>query len=232
MQIDVWSDVVCPWCYIGKRRLEAALAQFEHAGEVTVVWHSFQLDPSSPKQGQVPTIEVISKKYGLTAERAKEMIDHVTAVAAQDGLTYHLDATRSENTRDAHRLLHLAAEHGRQDALKEALLEAYFTKGASIGDPASLKSLAIAVGLPEAAVDALLADSEVCSPEVDADIATARQLGIRGVPFFVIDQRLGVSGAQPAEMLLGALREGWAGRTVTPAAAPGCSDDACDVSEA
>lgn len=224
MQVDVWSDVVCPWCYIGKRRLEGALAQIEGGEAIQVVWHSFQLDPSAPARSSTPTIDHLCKKYGLTPEKAREMMAHVSGVAAKEGLDFKLESGRFENTRTAHRLLQLALERGVQSALKERLMKAYFEQAQSIGDPANLRALAVEVGLAGEEVDRVLSDAGAYGAGVDADIAAARRYGIRGVPFFVIDGRLGVSGAQPVEVLLGALREA---RGVELGAV--CDDQGCEL---
>jgi predicted DsbA family dithiol-disulfide isomerase len=234
LQVEVWSDVVCPWCYIGKRRLEAAIAQFEHPVEVT--WRSFQLDPSAPASGGDMASE-LGRKYGAGREGALAMMAQVSAVAAEDGLEYHLERTTYTNTRDAHRLLHLAHELGGaplQGALKERLLRGYFTETEVVGDAAVLERLAVDVGLPGERVREVLSSSEF-APEVETDQAEAAALGATGVPFFVIDRRYGVSGAQPAELFEQALRQAWADRTpqlITPlvpgtATAEVCGPDGC-----
>jgi predicted DsbA family dithiol-disulfide isomerase len=204
MQVEIWSDVVCPWCYIGKRRFETALEGFPHPVELT--WRSFQLDPtatSSPAGGHVTHL---AEKYGRTVDEAKGMVDSVTATAAAEGLDYRLDLARSGNTFDAHRLLQFAKEHGVQDALKERLDKAYFTEGEAIADHDTLLRLAIDVGLPSDEVSQVLATDRFAA-DVQHDIAEARELGINGVPFFVIDRRYAVSGAQPAELLRSALEQ-------------------------
>jgi predicted DsbA family dithiol-disulfide isomerase len=210
LRIDVWSDIVCPWCYVGKRRLEAALAQFTHRDEVEVVWRAFELDPAAPavRDEGVTYAERLARKYGTTVEHAERMIQQMTEVAAVDGLDFRFDRIRPGRTFDAHRLLHLAAERGVQDALKERLLRAYMTEGAAIGDPKSLVRLASEAGLEADEAEGVLA-SAAYSAEVRSEEDDARDLGITGVPFFVIGGRYAVSGAQPAEVLLRAVTTAW-----------------------
>jgi predicted DsbA family dithiol-disulfide isomerase len=201
MLVEVWSDVVCPWCYVGKRRLEAALARFEHRDEVEVVWRSFELDPAAPRQREGSAADHLARKYGLTAEQVAASWARLTALAAAEGLEYHLDRTRGGASFDAHRLIHLGAEHGRQDEVKERLLRAYFTEGAPIGEPDTLEGLAVEAGLPAGEAAEVLATDRFAA-EVREDERRARLLGIGGVPFFAIDERYGVSGAQSSNLLL------------------------------
>jgi predicted DsbA family dithiol-disulfide isomerase len=208
MIVDVWSDVVCPWCYIGKRRLEAALERFPGRDAVEVRYHSFQLDPSAPKGSDESVGASLARKYGVTPEKARAMQENVTQVAAEDGLEFVIAGTKVENTFDAHRLLHFAAEHGKQLELTERLFAANFCNGERVGDPDTLVRLAAEVGLDADAARAVMADPSRYADAVRADIATARQIGIRGVPFFVIDRKYGVSGAQPADALLAAMSRG------------------------
>jgi predicted DsbA family dithiol-disulfide isomerase len=209
MRIDIWSDVVCPWCYIGKRRLEEALAGFPHADEVEVVYHSFELDPTAPQHGTESVVDALTRKYGAGAPR---MMDRVAEVATEAGLTF--DYARATHTRtvDAHRLLHLALDlagpEGQRE-LKEALLDAYFGRGRSMGDHAVLREVAVATGLPGDRVDALLSSDEHAD-RVRADIDQARAYGIGGVPFFVVDRKYGLSGAQPTEVFAQLLEQAWA----------------------
>jgi len=213
LKVEIWSDVVCPWCYIGKRRFEAALARFEHRDDVELVWRSFELDvsapPSSDEQGSFA--ERLASKYGCSLAQAQEMIDTMTATAAQEGLDFRFDLARPGNTFDAHRLLHLALEHGRQDSLKERLDAATFTEGSPVSDHGALRALATQVGLPEADVDAVLSSGRY-SDAVRGDEAQAREYGISGVPFFVIDGRYGISGAQRADAVLATLDQAWSER--------------------
>jgi len=205
VKVEIWSDVVCPWCYIGKRRFEEALAGFEGAGDVEVVWRSFELDPDAPRTQSGTSIEHLARKYGLSPDQARASQEHVTRVASEEGLDYRLADLRRGNSFDAHRLLHLAREHGKQDALKERLLRAYFSEGQPIGEPAVLEQLAVEVGLDRTEVAETLA-SDRFGEDVRDDERSARLLGIRGVPFFVFDDRYGIEGAQPAESILQALR--------------------------
>jgi predicted DsbA family dithiol-disulfide isomerase len=206
VRVEVWSDVVCPWCYLGKRRLEAALDRFEHAAEV--VWRSFELDPAAPRRRPGSAAEHLAAKYGMTAEDVAASWARLTALAEAEGLEYHLDRTHGGSSFDAHRLIWLGAEHGIQDAVKERFLRAYFTEGEPIGEPGVLDRLALEVGLPPDEVADVLAGDRFAS-QVREDEERARLLGIGGVPFFVFDQRFAVSGAQSVELLLDALRTAW-----------------------
>jgi predicted DsbA family dithiol-disulfide isomerase len=233
LRIDIWSDIACPWCYVGKRRLEQALARFPHAAEVEVVWRAFELDPSAPRvrDPQQGYADRLARKYGTTPAQAQGMIDRMVDTAAGDGLALRFDHIRPGNTFDAHRLLHLAHERGVQDALKERLLRAYLTEGQAIGEPEVLRPLACEVGLDEREVGDLLGGDRY-APEVRQDEALARELGITGVPFFVLAGRLGVSGAQPTDVLLGALGRAWA-EFHAPEIVPivegaACGPDGCD----
>jgi len=210
LRIDIWSDIACPWCYVGKRRLEQALARFPHRADVDIVWRAFELDPSAPRVRDPAQsyAERLGKKYGTPTVQAQAMIDRMVATAAGDGIAMRFDIIRSGNTFDAHRLLHLAHERGVQDALKERLFLAYLTEGQAIGEPDVLRPLAVEVGLDAREVDELLA-GDGGAAEVRRDQALARELGISGVPFFVLAGRLGVSGAQPADVLLAALDRAW-----------------------
>ena len=150
MQVEIWSDVACPWCYIGKRRFEGALKQFEHRDQVEVTWRSYQLDPTAARSSGQTVNEVLEKKMHLSREKAIAMNDHVSALAAQEGLDYHMEQTQYDNSFDAHRMVHLAAAHGKQDAMEERLFKAYFTDGLAIGDPEVLIQLAFEIGLDAA----------------------------------------------------------------------------------
>ena len=211
MVVEVWSDVVCPWCCIGRAHLGLALADFEHADEVEVVWRSFELDPAAPAVQTESLAEQLAAKYGVGPDEVALMFDDVTERAAQLGLDFRFDIARSGNTVDAHRLLHLARESGLQDRLKARLFTAYFTEGQAIGDPATLARLAVEVGLDADEVAELLAGDRFVA-EVRADEEEARALQVSGVPFFVIDRRYAVAGAQPPDQLLGALSRAWAER--------------------
>jgi predicted DsbA family dithiol-disulfide isomerase len=209
MQVEIWSDVVCPWCYLGKRRFEKALESFAHRDEVEVVYRSFELDPWAVPGVTTPTVESLATKYGMSAEQAHAAQRQMEARAAQDGLTFHMEGLRSGNTHDAHRLLQLAKHRGLQAELTERLHQAYFTEQLSIFDHASLTDLAAEVGLDRDEAARVLASNEY-DVEVQADEAMARSLGATGVPFFVIDRRYGISGAQPAETITEILDRAWA----------------------
>jgi predicted DsbA family dithiol-disulfide isomerase len=197
VQIEIWSDVVCPWCYLGTRRLQTAVAELGIA-DVDVVHRAFQLDPTADPNTTVETTAMLAAKYGLTRGRAEAMQREMEQRAAEAGLEYHLAGQHSGNTRKAHRLLRFALEQGRQEPMVERLFQAYFTEGRSVFDDASLAALAADVGLDAAEVAAVLA-SDRYAAEVDADIAQARTYGVTGVPFTVIDRRFGVPGAQPVD---------------------------------
>ncbi len=209
MKVEIWSDVVCPWCYIGKRRFENALGRFAHRDDVEVVWRSFELDPSAPARRTGDSAQRLADKYGMSREQAAASQDRLTQMAAAEGLAFQFENAKSGNTFDAHRLLHLAAEHGVQDEVKERLFRAYFSEGE--------------------AADKVLG-SDIYAAEVRAEEQEARELGINGVPFFVVDRRYGVSGAQPADVLLQALDRAWAEThptlLLTPAGV-GASDTTC-----
>ncbi len=208
LSIDVWSDIACPWCFVGKRRLEGALERFGHPVQVT--WRSFELNTAAPPRidDSVPYVGRLAEKYRTTAEEAQGMLDRMTAAAAKDGIEMRFDRIAPGNTFDAHRLLHLAAAHGQQGALKERLLRAYFTEGAWLGAHDKLVELAVEAGL-EAGQAREVLTSDRFAEEVRVDEGLARRIGVNGVPFFVIDGRYGVSGAQPVDVLLGILERAW-----------------------
>ena len=210
LHIDIWSDIACPWCYIGKRRLEQALARFPHRDDVEIAWRAFELDASAPRvlDIQQSYAERLARKYGTSRAQGQAMIDRMVDTAAQDGLELRFDHIRPGNTFDAHRLLHLAHDRGKQGALKERFLRAYLTEGQPIGEPEVLVPLAREVGLDDQEVRGVL-DGDRYFAEVRQDEAIARELGIHGVPFFVMAGRLGVSGARPAEVLSSALDRAW-----------------------
>jgi predicted DsbA family dithiol-disulfide isomerase len=208
LRLDIWSDIACPWCFVGKRRLEAALAVFEHASSVAIIWRSFELDPAAPRVLDGDYAERLARKYRVSKVEGEAMIARMTASAAGDGIAMRFDQIRPGNTFDAHRLLHLAAESGLQGRLKERFVNAYLCEGEAIGDPATLSRLATEVGLDGSEVSDVLG-SDRYAAAVRADEAMARELAISGVPFFVLAGRIGVSGAQPAETLLAALQQAW-----------------------
>ncbi len=213
MKVEIWSDVVCPWCYIGKRRFERALAAFAHRDEVEVTWRSFELDQSAEPSGRASLgqAEKLAAKYGRTVDQAQQMLDQMTEVAASEGLQFRFDLSRTGNTFDAHRLLHLALQHGVQDELKERLDRATFGEGLSVSDHDELLALAVQVGLDQEEVREVLAGDRFAGA-VRADEAQAQAHGISGVPFFVVDGRYGVSGAQPPEQIVRVLETAWSER--------------------
>ena len=250
MLVEVFSDVVCPWCAIGKRRFEVALAHFEHAGEVEVVFRAFELDPRAPREVEGDYAERLARKYGMTRDQALNANDRLTAMAAAEGLDFHFERVRPGCTFDAHRLLHHAGRVGpdAQGALKERLFAAYFTEGEAIGRPEVLAALAAEAGLDADECAAVLA-SDRYAAEVRADEQEALDLGVTGVPFFLVDRKFGIPGAQDAETILAVLRRAWAaahpdgpGDTPAVVAAPGspvahgsvgqgdaCEGDVCAV---
>jgi predicted DsbA family dithiol-disulfide isomerase len=211
VKIEIWSDVVCPWCYIGKRRLENARAEFDRADEVEVHWRSYQLDPGAPTEPTESTTTMLARKYGQSPTGAQQMQDRVEAVAAEEGLVYRLSETLHLNTVDAHRLIHLAHAQGGtglQGRVKEALLKAYFTEARNVADHAVLREVAVAEGLDASRVDEVLAGTEFTA-DVHADIEQAQIYGAGGVPFFVVDEKYGVSGAQPTDVFSQVLERAW-----------------------
>jgi predicted DsbA family dithiol-disulfide isomerase len=206
MQIEIWSDVICPWCYIGKRRFEQALAQIGHREQINVIWRSFELDPNVPKQYSGTPNELLSRKYNVSLQQADEMIARVTAHAREVGLEYHLSNARRGNTFDAHRLIHFAAEKQVGDKAIESIMHAYFSESLPVGDRAALAKLAPKFGISESEALVVL-EGDKYSDAVRADESRAADLGISGVPFFVFDQRSGISGAQPVEVFVEALQQ-------------------------
>jgi predicted DsbA family dithiol-disulfide isomerase len=202
MRVDIWSDLVCPWCYIGKRRFETALAAFAHRDDVRVVHRAFQLDPAMPKGQLFRHRDVLMRKYGMNESAVAAAQARLEHLAAVEGLEYHLAESRTGNTLDAHRLVHLAGEQGKQDAVIERFFRAHFTEGRSLFDDDSLALLADEAGLKGARE---VLESNRYTEDVTADHRQANALGASGVPFFVIDDRYGVSGAQPAEVFVDAL---------------------------
>jgi predicted DsbA family dithiol-disulfide isomerase len=211
MKVEIWSDVVCPFCYIGKREFERALAQFEHRDSVEVVWRSFELDPDAPARSEHDMYGMLVSKYGGTREDAKARVQGVVDRARTVGLEYAMDKAVIGSSFDAHRLLQYAKTVGKGDAMKERLLKAYFTEGAHLADLPTLIRLASEVGLDGAAVADMLTTTAF-TDAVRQDEVEARQLGVRGVPFFALDRRFGVSGAQQSDAFLGALRQAWEAR--------------------
>ncbi|MDQ0377633.1 DsbA family oxidoreductase [Amycolatopsis thermophila] len=203
VQVEIWSDVVCPWCYLGKRRFERALAGFEHRDQVEVTFRSFELDPRAPREPQ-PKAALLAAKYGISEADFAANEERLTQLAAAEGLEYHLDGGVIGNTFDAHRVLHLARERGLQDAVAERFFRAYFTERRSVFEVDSLVELATEAGLDGEEVRRVLEDGSYAD-EVRADVDQARAFGANGVPFFVFDRRYGVSGAQSVETFAAAL---------------------------
>ena len=203
MDIQIWSDIVCPWCYVGKRRFESALAAFDRAADVTVAHRSFQLDPTAPRGQTADRRQMLMRKYGWSDAQADEMDARMVQIAAIEGLEYHLDGGVTGNTIDAHQIVHLAKAQGRQDEALERLYRAHFTERRSIFEHGSLAELAAEAGLDAEEARRVLRD-DAYATAVAADVAEARRLGISGVPFFVLNGRFGVSGAQPVETFLAA----------------------------
>lgn len=242
MLIEIWSDIACPWCYIGKVRFEAALERYEHRDAVQVRWRSFELAPAAPKVDPPSTSEHLMAKYGRSREQVAEMMARVTEVAAAEGLDYRLGDAVAANTFDAHRLVLLAAALDPADggrAMMTRLMRAYQCEGADVSDSATLVRLGAECGLDDGRVTRMLASTDHADA-VRADERRAKSLGVDGVPFFVIDEAHGVSGAQPSEFFLEALRQlGPKGGPVTlltgtaaTDAAAACTDDGCEVPQA
>lgn len=208
MKIEIWSDIACPWCYIGKRRFEQALDQFPHRDALDIVWRSFELDPTAPARQTIPTVELLATKYRMSAEKAQTMMDNMTATGAIDGLEFRFDRSISGNTFDAHRLIHFAATVGQRAGMIERLFAAYFTEGEAMGDHDTLVRLARDIGLDANAVRDMLS-STAHAIDVRSDEARAQQFGVTGVPFFAINERYGISGAQPAAAIVEALTKAW-----------------------
>lgn len=209
MKIEVWSDFVCPFCYIGKRRLEEALAQFPHKEQVQVEFKSFELDPSSPKNIDKSIHEVLATKYGMSIEQAIQANQGVGQQAASVGLTYHFDTMKPTNTFDAHRLAKFAKTLGKEAEVTEKLLYAYFTESKQIGDYDTLADIAVSAGIDREETIGVLNDQNAFSNDVRMDESIAQQYGISGVPYFVINQKYAISGAQPTATFAGALQQVW-----------------------
>ncbi|WP_318204204.1 DsbA family oxidoreductase [Streptomyces sp. SCL15-4] len=235
MRVEIWSDIACPWCYVGKARFEKALNAFPHRDEVEVVHRSFELDPGRAKDDVQPVITMLTRKYGMSEAQAQAGEDNLGAQAAAEGLDYRTRDRDHGNTFDMHRLLHFAKEHGRQDALIQLLYRANFAEERSVfteGD-ARLVELAAEAGLDAEAARAVLADPDAYADEVRADEDEAARLGATGVPFFVLDRKYGVSGAQPAEVFTQALTQAWGERPALRLVGGGdsdaCGPDGCAV---
>lgn len=206
MKIEIWSDVICPWCYIGKRRFETALANFAQRDDVQVIWRSFELDAQAPRQQPGTLVEMLASKYRVSPQEAEAMNARVSGIAAEIGLEYHLENARPGNTFDAHRLLHFAAARGLGDRATECVMHAYFSEALTVGDRAALARLAPEFGIAESDALAMLG-SDAYADAARADEARAAAFGISGVPFFVFDEKSGISGAQPVEVFAEALQQ-------------------------
>jgi predicted DsbA family dithiol-disulfide isomerase len=223
VHVEIWSDIACPWCYVGKRRFESALSGFEHRDDVRVTWRSFELDPSAPGERPGDGAQHLADKYGMSREEARAAQQRLTDVAAGEGLAFRFDLARGGNTFDAHRVVHLAAAHGLQDAMKERIMRAYLTEGELISDHGVLTRLALEVGLPEDEVRDTLATDRFAA-DVRGDERTAQSLGISAVPFFVVDRAMGASGAHPPEQLVELLRQA---RAANPPIAVAAGGETC-----
>ncbi len=206
MKVDIWSDVRCPFCYIGKRKFEAALAQYEHKDNVEVEWHSFELDPNAETLPELNSVDYLASKYGRPREWAEEMNQNVTLTAAEVGLQFNLEKSIVANSFDAHRLIQLAKTVGLGDEIEEQLFKAYFTNGADISNHATLMEIAAAAGLDKLSTETMLKRTDF-TDEVRFDEQTAQNIGVKGVPFFVFNQKLAVSGAQSPETFLAAMKQ-------------------------
>ncbi|MEU8620840.1 DsbA family oxidoreductase [Streptomyces sp. NPDC048623] len=227
MRVEIWSDIACPWCYIGKARFEKGLAAFAHRDEVEVVHRSFELDPNRAKGDTGPVLEMLARKYGRSLDEARAMEAHVAGNAEAEGLGYRTEGRDHGNTFDIHRLLHLAKDRGRQNELLDLAYRANFAEERSVFDDETLVTLAVEAGLDESEARAVLADPTAYADAVRADEREAAELGANGVPFFVLDRRYGVSGGQPAEVFTQALEQAWQGRALQPVG--GGEAAACDV---
>jgi predicted DsbA family dithiol-disulfide isomerase len=224
VKIDIWADIVCPYCHLGKARFEAALAEFPHRDEVEVTWHSFELDRSAESVADGTLPEMLAAKYGIPEGDAVAQHEAIAEQAREVGLDFQWQRARPGNTFDAHRLVHLAGDHGLGKSMLERLMRAYFTEGEPIGDRATLVRLAAEVGLDTGEVGRML-ESDDYGNHVRSDEATAAMIGVTGVPFFVLDRKYGLSGAQPVPVLLQALQQAWDTRHEEPepvAAGGGC----------
>ncbi|MGW2688385.1 DsbA family oxidoreductase [Streptomyces sp. NPDC001414] len=235
MRVEIWSDIACPWCYVGKARFEKALAAFPHRDEVEVVHRSFELDPGRAKDDVQPVLAMFTKKYGMSEAQAEAGEDNLGAQAAAEGLDYRTRGRDHGNTFDMHRLLHFAKEQGRQDQLIQLLYRANFAEERSLFTEGAerLVGLAAEAGLDAEAAREVLADPARYADDVRADEREAAELGANGVPFFVLDRKYGVSGAQPAEVFTQALGQAWGARSplklIDEGGAEACGPDGCAV---
>ncbi len=205
IQVEIWSDLVCPFCYIGKRHFEAALAGFAERGRVQVTWKSFQLDPSPERDPSKSIYDLLAEKYGHDVAWARTVSNQTSAMAMAAGLSFDFDRVVPANTFQAHRLAHFAATKGLGSAAEERMMAAYFTEGRNIGDPATLLKLAAAIGL-DADEASTVIEGDAFAAEVRRDEDEARTVGVNGVPFFLIEKEIPIHGAQPPEVILQALQ--------------------------
>ncbi|MEV0223500.1 DsbA family oxidoreductase [Streptomyces sp. NPDC050704] len=234
MRVEIWSDIACPWCYVGKARFEKALDAFPHRDDIEVVHRSFELDPTAAKGETQPVIQLLTKKYGMSAAQAQAGEENLGAQAAAEGLAYRTRDRDNGNTFDMHRLLHFAKGQDRQDELIALLYKANFAEERSVfNDDERLVELAVAAGLDADETRKVLADPAAYADEVRADEREAKELGANGVPFFVLDRKYGVSGAQPAEVFAQALEQAWGSHSplklIQENDADACGPDGCAV---
>ncbi|MCF3166946.1 MULTISPECIES: DsbA family oxidoreductase [Streptomyces] len=227
MRVEIWSDIACPWCYIGKARFEKGLAEFAHRDQVEVVHRSFELDPSRAKGDTAPVIDMLARKYGRSREEAASMEANVAANARAEGLGYRVEGRDHGNTFDIHRLLHLAKARGRQDELLTLAYRANFAEERSVYDDEVLLALAVEAGLDAGEARSVLADPDAYADDVRADEREAAELGASAVPFFVLDRRYGISGGQPSEVFVQALEQAWKDRPATALTPVGGDAEAC-----
>lgn len=234
MRVEIWSDIACPWCYIGRRRFEAALSQFEHADQIEVLWRSFELDPNAPREYPGTVADMLVERKGFPKEQIIAMNQQITTLGVEEGLTFNFDQVRVGNSFDAHRLIHFAAEQGLQSEMKERLQKACFTDGLPYGTAETLIQLAGEVGLDVEEARRVL-DSDQYGADVRADQQRAQAIGVSGVPFFLFDEKYAVSGAQPTALFQQALAQAWGEhqpkiKLMSADAAVGvCDDDGCAV---
>lgn len=233
MKVEIWSDIACPWCYIGRRRIETAIDQFEHGDQVQVIWRSYQLDPSAPVEYDGSTNDMLMERYGMSRQQAEAAHTRVTDLATLEGLEYHMESAHPVNSLDAHRLIHLADDHGLQGEMKERLQRAYFTEGLVVSDHATLVKLGVEVGLDAEEIRQML-NSDTYTAEVHTEARRAQQMGSRGVPFFVFEEKYAVSGAQPTELFLDVLERTWTEMNPVVEIISGddaglCDDESCAV---
>ncbi len=233
MKVEIWSDVMCPFCYIGKRKFENALAQFPHKENIEVIWKSFQLDPTTVTDPALNSVEHLAHKKGWSKQQALETTAHVANIAKQVGLDFHFDKAVVANSFDAHRLSHLAKKYGKQNELEEKLFKAYFTEGKNTADHSTLLQIGKELGIDEKEITEVL-NNTTFSNEVEQDIMEAQHIGVRGVPFFVLDRKYAVSGAQESETFLGALTKAYEEHTngviepIASGSSCGCGDEGCN----